>query len=66
VTDDPILLAIGTVAHNSQFTVSELSQFCGMCTRSAVRRFVAAGLLNKVRRGLYFPTTKGWEAIEGE
>lgn len=68
------LQAIGTLAHNRPFTVSELTQYRKRDSRILVRQMVQVGLLEQVsppagRSGAvrwYFPTKKGWERIEAD
>lgn len=69
VTYEIIVLAIGTVAHNRPFTVTDLAEYVHAKNisfadvASAVRKLYADGLLLNVDRG-YFPTSALWGMIE--
>ena len=66
---ETIVLAIGAVAHNRPFTVTDLAEYVHeknisfTDVASAVRKLYADGLLLNVDRG-YFPTSALWGMIE--
>jgi len=68
-TYESILRAIGTVAHNRPFTVTDIAEYVHAKNisfadvASAVRRLYADGLLLSVDR-CYFPTSALWKMIE--
>lgn len=68
---DDLRSAIGTLAHNRQFTIAELGQYTRFdqphiaCrARALVKVLVRRGYLQAVSRGRYFPTKAGWAWIE--
>jgi DNA-binding MarR family transcriptional regulator len=58
-----LLQALGTLAHNRPFSARDVTEYVGINGANAVRRLVRKGLVTRVPGG-YFPTPKGWEAIE--
>ena len=64
--------AIGTLAHNRQFTIAELEQYTrfnrphiASHAKLLVNKMVKMGYLKRESHGHYFPTTAGWAWIEG-
>lgn len=65
------LTALGTLAHNRSFTRSDFldylrfdRNFTGGGAEAAFRQLLRAGLIERIRRGEYFPTPEGWLEIE--
>lgn len=67
--------AIATVAANRQFSASELREYThpfysggapvGCNTDQALKVLLKRGFMQRVSRGKFFPTRKGWRWIEG-
>ena len=64
--DRKVYLAIGTLAHNSQFTVRDLNEYVGFSTSAFVKKLARTGLLEVVGVApvRYFTTPAGWKLIE--
>lgn len=58
------LCKLGTLAHNKDFTARDVSEYVGVDGSAAVRKMRKHGLLRKTSRGKYYPTPKGWRAVE--
>jgi len=58
------LCRVGTVAHNKDFTIRDLSEYLGKDAGPMVRSMVARGMAEQTTRGRYFPTKTGWRDIE--
>jgi hypothetical protein len=54
---------LGTIAHNRQFTPLDFREYAGG-TAAELRVLVQRGLVERVSRGLYFPTPEGWEVVK--
>lgn len=61
---DRDLCRVGTVAHNQDFTVRDLSDYLRKDAAPMVRRMRKEGMLEQTSRGRYFPTKRGWRNIE--
>jgi hypothetical protein len=66
------ICAIGTVAHNRDFTPGELAEYARVsaargklsATRPTIAWLLKHGHVRKTKRGRYYPTGKGWKMIE--
>jgi hypothetical protein len=57
-----LVCKVATLAHNRAFTPSEFSQYTG--TSGVVQSLTRRGILRKVPGGRYYPTPRGWKAID--
>jgi hypothetical protein len=58
------LCRVGTVAHNTDFSPRDLSEYLGKDAGPMLRRMVREGIVERVSRGRYFPTKAGWRHIK--
>ena len=59
----PTIRKLGTLAHNRQFSPSEFAEYTGQ-PAAMVAAMVRRGILTRVAPAAYYPTARGWAAIE--
>lgn len=59
-----LLCKLGTLAHNRSFSPRDVSEYVGVDGAAAVKKLRRLHLVEATGRGRYYPTTKGWDAIE--
>ncbi len=59
-----LLCKLGTLAHNRPFTPRDVTEYTGVDGSAAVKKLRRLQYVTRTDRGRYFPTAKGWDAIE--
>jgi hypothetical protein len=59
-----LLCKLGTLAHNRTFSALDVSEYVGVDGAAAVKKLTRLHLVKKVGARFYYPTAKGWDAIE--
>ncbi len=60
-------VVIGTLSHNRPFRRREVSEYMGGSSNgpAIVRQLLRTALIERVERGLYYPTALGWVWVDG-
>lgn len=56
------LCKIGTIAHNRPFSRRDFVEYAG--TGAQLNALLRRGVIKRVGRGEFYPTSKGWDIVE--